>query len=361
MPKTTKPKSEKPTVRGYKVFNPDFTCNGMQYKEGETFTIDLPIKICNRGLHFCTKASHCFSYYNFDPNNIVCEVEALGETQLHNEDSKVCTNILKVVRRLTWREVLVIANEGKDNTGHSNSGDWNSGDSNSGNRNSGDWNSGDRNSGDRNSGNWNSGDRNSGDRNSGYRNSGDRNSGNWNSGDRNSGNWNSGDRNSGNWNSGDSNSGYRNSGYRNSGDSNSGNWNSGDRNSGNWNSGDRNSGDSNSGYRNSGAFCLDENPKLVLFDKLTDISVRDWENSEVVRTMNNLLETTIWVYPSSMTGEEKKAHPKYETTDGYLKTKTMHEAWKDMWGNLNEKQRKLFTDLPHFDAVKFEKITGIKV
>jgi hypothetical protein len=62
-----------------------------------------------------------------------------------------------------------------------------------------------------------------------------------------------------------------------------------------------------------------------------------------------------------MTDEEKKAYPKHETTDGYLKTKTMHEAWSDMWGNLSPDKRKIFTDLENFDAKKFETITGIKV
>ncbi len=74
-------------MKGYKIFNPDFTCKGMQYKENEIFEVPLPISICNKGIHFCTKASHCFSYYSFDPKNIVCEVEALGEIQTHSEDS----------------------------------------------------------------------------------------------------------------------------------------------------------------------------------------------------------------------------------------------------------------------------------
>jgi hypothetical protein len=345
-------------MKGYKVFTPEFKAKegNFQYAENQTFEVSLPIKICNFGLHFCLKAQHCFNYYDFDPANIVCEVEALGETMTHDEDSKVCTNILKVGRRLTWAEVLIVANDGANNTGHSNSGNWNSGNSNSGNRNSGY-----RNSGYRNSGNWNSGDSNSGNRNSG-----DSNSGNWNSGDSNSGNWNSGnrnsgDRNSGDRNSGDSNSGNWNSGDRNSGDSNSGNWNSGNSNSGNWNSGNRNSGDSNSGYRNSGAFCTDINPKLICFDKQTDILIKDWEQSEAVSIMSELLENTIWVYSSQMTDNEKKANPKHETTDGFLKTKTTHEAWTDMWGNLSDKKKKVFYDLPNFDAKKFESITGIKV
>jgi hypothetical protein len=248
-----------------------------------------------------------------------------------------------------------IANTGKENTGFANSGYSNSGDRNSGYSNSGNRNSGYRNSGDRNSGYSNSGYSNSGDRNSGYRNSGDSNSGNWNSGYRNSGDSNSGNWNSGNRNSGDSNSGNRNSGYRNSGDSNSG-----DSNSGNWNSGYRNSGDSNSGYRNSGAFCTDPDPVLYLFNKPTKMTVKEWESHEAVRLMNSL-DPTIWVPDHAMTDKEKEEHPRWETTEGYLKTITMKEAWANMWHNLTDKNKKVFTKLPNFDATIFEQITGIKI
>jgi hypothetical protein len=302
-------------MKGYKVFNQDFSCRGFQFSENSEFKFEGKISICNSGFHFCTKAQDCFSYYEFDPKNIVCEVESLGETETHDEDSKVCTNHIKIGRRLLWQEVLLIANTGKDNTGHSNSGNWNSGNRNSGYRNSGD--------------------RNSGNRNSGYR-----NSGNWNSGNWNSGNWNSGDRNSGNWNSG----------YRNSGD----------RNSGNWNSGDRNSGDSNSGYRNSGAFCTDNNPVLLLFNKPSKYTVKQWEEHPACKLMYQI-ENTLWIPHYAMSDEEKKANPKWETTEGYLKTIPMKEAWANFWHNLNDESKTLFTSLENFDSKIFEEITGIKI
>jgi len=363
-------KEETKVVKGYKVFNPDFTCNGYQFKVNETFEHKGELKICSSGFHFCLKASDCFNYYYFTPENIVCEVEALGDVRFKGDDSKACTNILRIIRILDWQEVLLVANEGMNNTGHSNSGNRNSGNRNSGNRNSGDWNSGDSNSGDWNSGDSNSGNSNSGNRNSGDWNSGDSNSGDWNSGDsnsgnRNSGDWNSGDRNSGDWNSGDSNSGNRNSGDwnsgdRNSGDSNSGYRNSGNRNSGDWNSGDRNSGDSNSGYRNSGAFSNDKSPILYLFNKPTSISVVEWERHPAVSIMSKFLDTTIWVPMSIMTNEEKVAHPKYETTEGFLKIISLKEAWSNMWNNLSEENKNVFLTLPNFDAEIFEDITGIK-
>ena len=162
-------------MKGYKVFNSDWTCRGFQFEVGKVFEEDVTPVCCDKGFHFCTKASDCFSYYDFDPNNKVAEVEALGEIDSNDEDSKCCTNKIKIVREINWQEVLELVNLGKACTGLCNSGNRNSGDYNSGNRNSGN-----RNSGLCNSGNRNSGDYNSGDYNSGNRNSGDYNSGDWN-------------------------------------------------------------------------------------------------------------------------------------------------------------------------------------
>ena len=155
-------------MKGYKVFNSDWTCRGFQFEVGKVFEEDVTPVCCDKGFHFCTKASDCFSYYKFDPNNKVAEVEALGEIDSNDEDSKCCTNKIKIVREINWQEVLELVNLGKActglcNSGNRNSGDWNSGDCNSGNCNSGDCNSGDWNSGDWNSGDCNSGNRNSGD------------------------------------------------------------------------------------------------------------------------------------------------------------------------------------------------------
>ena len=152
-------------MKGYKVFNPDWTCRGYQFEVGKTFTEDVTPVCCGRGFHFCTKVADCFKYYAFDPDNKVAEVEALGEIAISNDGSQCRTNKIHIIREITWHEVLDMVNLGKActglrnsgdfNNGDFNSGDFNSGDGNSGNRNSGDWNSGNRNSGDGNSGDWN--------------------------------------------------------------------------------------------------------------------------------------------------------------------------------------------------------------
>lgn len=122
-------------MKGFKVFNSNWTCRGFQFEVGKTFTEDVTPVCCDRGFHFCTKAADCFKYYDFNPDNKVAEVEALGDIDTNNDDSKCCTNKIHIIREITWQEVLDLVNLGKACTGLCNSGN-----RNSGNRNSGDWN-----------------------------------------------------------------------------------------------------------------------------------------------------------------------------------------------------------------------------
>ena len=127
--------SETGVVKGFKVFNPDWTCNpngkSFQYAVGGTYEEDVKPMVCDRGFHFCEKAADCFNYYKFNPENKVAEVLALGEVD--TDGTKSCTNKIQIVREIPWAELLEIVNTGKGCTGLCNSG----------NRNSGDWNSGD--------------------------------------------------------------------------------------------------------------------------------------------------------------------------------------------------------------------------
>lgn len=344
-------------MRGYKVFNSDFRCNMFLFEIGKTYKHEgKAIKLCSSGFHFCKKAADCFSYYSFDPDNIVCEIDAIGNVIESIGDSKCVTSEISIVRRLSWGEVLEIVNSGNENSGYANSGNGNSGHVNSGDRNSGDGNSGHGNSGDYNSGHRNSGDRNSGDRNSGYRNSCNGNSGNYNSGYANSG-----DRNSGNGNSGSHNSGHYNSGDRNSGDGNSGKRNSGNYNSGHGNSGDGNSGYENSGYYNSGnynsGFFNTDEPRVRAFNRDTGMTRDEFE-----RIMPNFSLSQIkWVVLGEMTDEEKSENPSCKTTGGFLRIVSYKDAWRNWWKGASADDRLKIKNLPNFDAEIFKEITGIDV
>ena len=150
-------------IKGYKVFNSDWTCRGFQYEVGKIFEEDVTPSCCDRGFHFCLKASDCFNYYKFCSDNKVAEVVALGDVDYADANTKCCTNRIRIVREIPWDEVLRIVNEGKDCTGLCNTGNQNTGNQNTGNQNTGDWNTGDCNTGNRNTGNRNTGNRNTGD------------------------------------------------------------------------------------------------------------------------------------------------------------------------------------------------------
>ena len=291
-------------MRGYKAFNSDLTCRGMQYEVGKEYKFNGEPIPCRQGFHFCETIADCYEFYPMRDDTRICEVEATGEVIA--EGVKRVTNVIKILAEITC-DNLRKGNTGASNSGYSNSGNWNSGNWNSGNWNSGNWNSG-------------------------YSNSGDRNSGNW-------------------------NSGYSNSGYRNNGDSNSGDWNSGD-----WNSGDRNSGDWNSGDRNSGVFNTEKKPTIKMFDKDSTWTYDDWYDSRARRIMEGCpYSYSDYIPADDMTDEEKKNHPEYKTIGGFVKTFTATaEDKQKWWDSLSESDKNEVKALPNFDAGKFCKCVGIE-
>lgn len=119
---------EMKVTKGFKVFNPDWTCRDKQYTCPGKFEEEGEPEVCGHGMHFCVNAADCFNYYKFDPDNKVAEVIAYGEVQ--TDGDKSCTDKLEIVREVPWDEVLRIVNTGKNctgrwNTGNCNTGDWN--------------------------------------------------------------------------------------------------------------------------------------------------------------------------------------------------------------------------------------------
>ena len=243
-------------MKGYKVFNSDWTCRNFQYEVGKTYEMGGKPICCNRGFHFCKKALDCFRYYSFDPNNKVAEVEALGDIDTNNDDSKCSTNKIHIIREITWQEVLDLVNLGKGCTGLCNSGNWNSG---------------------------------------------------------------------------------------------------------NWNSGDCNSGDWNKSSFNNGCFNTIE-PTIMMFNKPSDITYRDWVNSDARHLLNQIPKDVVeWIWSDDMTDEEKAAHPEHETTGGYLKALDKSECSQIWWDELDNSQKEIIKSMPNFNESIFEEITGIKV
>jgi hypothetical protein len=62
-----------------------------------------------------------------------------------------------------------------------------------------------------------------------------------------------------------------------------------------------------------------------------------------------------------MTDEEKKKEVDFHTREGYLKTYSYKDAWRNFWNKTDKDNKQLILDLPNFDSVIFEDITGIDV
>ena len=162
-------------------------------------------------------------------------------------------------------------------------------------------------------------------------------------------------------NTGDRNTGDRNTGNRNTGNRNTGDCNTGDRNTGDWNTGDCNTGDWNKSSFNTGCFNTEEQ-KILLFNKPSDMTYRDWYESDARWLLNQIPKDVVeWIWSDNMTDEEKEQHPEYKTTDGYLKVLDESECGQIWWGSLSDRQKNIIKAIPNFDAEIFFQCTGIRV
>ena len=286
-------------MKGYKVFNSDWTCRGYQYEVGKTYEMAESPKCYEMGFHFCKRLVDCFNYYNFDPNNKVAEIEAIGEIDFNDTNSKCCTNKIVILKELTWAEVLDMCNTGKGNSGKRNSGNYNSGD------------------------------------------------------------YNCGDSNSGNYNSGHCNSGHHNTGDYNSGENNSGGYNSGNYNSGDYNSGHYNSGNHNSGYCNTNTPKVRMFNHVTDFD-FDDKTITRFEN--ILFNCPQSYKYSDFISISDMSEDEIIRHPECETIGGYIKT-IIVEADKQKWWDedVSDDDKEFIKSLPYFDAEIFYECVGIRI
>ncbi len=177
-----------------------------------------------------------------------------------------------------------------------------------------------------------------------------------NTGDCNTRYYNTGDYNTGNCNTGDRNTGNNNTGNCNVGDRNTGSMNTGD-----WNTGDYNTGDWNKSSFNTGCFNTEEQ-KIMLFNKPSDITYREWIDSDARDLLNQIPKDVVeWVDEEDMTDEEKAAYPTYETIGGYLKTLDESESGQLWWNELSDCNKQIIKSIPNFDPDIFYECTGIKV
>jgi antitoxin component YwqK of YwqJK toxin-antitoxin module len=88
-------------MRGYKIFEADYTCRGYKYSLDDWNVYSGEVKMCNSGFHYCQRALDCLLYYDYAPNNTYAIVESKYESMLN--DKVVCKE-LKIVKTLTYSE-----------------------------------------------------------------------------------------------------------------------------------------------------------------------------------------------------------------------------------------------------------------
>ena len=91
-------------IKGYKGFDKDLKCRGFQYKIGDTFEEDVKPECCEQGFHFCEYPLDVFNYYSPTTSRF-CKVEALGEIDKSEEDSKVSTNKIKIGAEISFEKL----------------------------------------------------------------------------------------------------------------------------------------------------------------------------------------------------------------------------------------------------------------
>jgi len=83
-------------VNGYKGFDKDLKCRGMQYEVGKTATYNGTVSLCNSGLHFCEHPLDTWTYYKPQDGSRYAVVEADGVADKTSENSKRVAQSLTV-------------------------------------------------------------------------------------------------------------------------------------------------------------------------------------------------------------------------------------------------------------------------
>ena len=106
-------------------------------------------------------------------------------------------------------------------------------------------------------------------------------------------------------------------------------------------------------------FCNEE-PKLTMFNKETDMTWEEWRNCEAYDILTRVKKSE-WVWYGDMSEEEKQKYPSAKTCDGYLKETERKVGSKDWWNSLDISEKATIIQLPNFDLDIFNDIMEFKV
>lgn len=94
-------------ITGYKGFERDFTCRGMQYEVGKTYEIEGKPELCERGFHFCTSPLAVFRFY--EPKYRFAIVQADEDDVIYDPGAnsyKAVARRITIVKEITLDEII---------------------------------------------------------------------------------------------------------------------------------------------------------------------------------------------------------------------------------------------------------------
>ena len=94
----------KTPILGYKAFDQDWKCRGMQYEVGKTFGHNGVVSLCNSGLHFVENPMDIFNYY--PPTSKFAQIEAYGVSDKTSGDSKRAAKRLDIKAELSLQSLV---------------------------------------------------------------------------------------------------------------------------------------------------------------------------------------------------------------------------------------------------------------
>jgi len=92
-------------IEGYKFLGKDYRSmyGNFQFKVGERYKHDGPVRLCESGFHFSKRLSDAFSYYGKEAHHC-CKVKGSGRME-EGQDKVVCSGIY-IEKELNFVEVL---------------------------------------------------------------------------------------------------------------------------------------------------------------------------------------------------------------------------------------------------------------
>ena len=95
------------SIKAYKGFKKDMTCNGFQYEEGKEYQAEGKIELCKNGFHACEDPLDCFRYYP-PATSVFHEVEQDGEIckDKNGDDSKTVSSQIKIGANIGITEIV---------------------------------------------------------------------------------------------------------------------------------------------------------------------------------------------------------------------------------------------------------------